>query len=143
MDNNFTLKSNKCTQCGKPIHGRIDKRFCDAYCRNVFNNKVKRKEEQNINEVNRTLRKNRKILKTLSPIGKSTVRKEVLEAMGYNFNIFSSMYRTSNGKIYYLSYEFGFNPIIDNKGIEKVVIINQQKYMGDWHPWKYVKNRRY
>ncbi len=139
MDNNFTLKSNKCKQCGKPMHGRIDKRFCDAYCRNVFNNKVKRKEEQNINEVNKTLRKNRKILKTLSPIGKSTVRKEVLEVMGYNFNIFSSIHRTSKGRIYYLSYEFGFNPIIDNKGIEKVVIINQQKYMGSWNPWKYVK----
>jgi len=37
------------------------------------------------------MRRNRKILKTLSPVGKSTVRKEVLEAMVYNFSIFSSM----------------------------------------------------
>ncbi len=128
-----------CKQCGKPIHGRLDKRFCDAYCRNAFNNKVKRKDEQNINEVNRTLRRNRKILKTLSPVGKSTVRKEVLEAMGYNFGIFSTMYRTSKGTIYYLCYEYGFNPIIDSRGVEKAVIINRQKYMGDWQPWKYAR----
>ena len=128
-----------CKQCGKPIKGRLDKRFCDAYCRNAFNNKVKRKDEQNINEVNRTLRRNRKILKTLSPVGKSTVRKEVLEAMGYNFGIFSTMYRTSKGTIYYLCYEYGFNPIIDSRGVEKAVIINRQKYMGDWQPWKYAR----
>lgn len=127
-----------CKQCGKPLHGRLDKRFCDAYCRNAFNNKVKRKDEQNINEVNRTLRRNRKILKTLSPVGKSTVRKEVLEAMGYNFSMFSTMYRAGTGTIYYLCYEYGFSPIIDKNGVEKAVIINRQNYMGDWKPWKYV-----
>ena len=33
MDNNFTFSPNDCIQCGKPIHGRVDKRFCDVYCR--------------------------------------------------------------------------------------------------------------
>lgn len=133
-----TTNQNTCVECGKPIHGRLDKRFCDAYCRNSYNNKVKRDDEQYILDVNRSIRKNRKILKTLSPVGKSTVRKEVLEALGYDFNIFSSMYRTSKGSIYYLCYEYGFNPIIDNKGIEKAVIISRQDYMPDWQPWKYV-----
>lgn len=133
-----TTNQNTCVECGKPIHGRLDKRFCDAYCRNSYNNKVKRDDEQYILDVNRSIRKNRKILKTLSPVGKSKVRKEVLEALGYDFNIFSSMYRTSKGSIYYLCYEYGFNPIIDNKGIEKAVIISRQDYMPDWQPWKYV-----
>lgn len=128
----------KCNECGKTIHGRLDKRFCDAYCRNAFNNKVKRNDEQLINTTNRALRKNRRILKTLSPVGKSTVRKEVLHALGYNFSIFSSMYRTNKGTIYYLCYEYGFNPIIDHRGIEKAVIINRQDYMNDWLPWKFV-----
>ncbi len=134
MDNsNFS----NCKKCGKAIYGRIDKRFCNAYCRNSFNNKIKRKDEQSILEVNRALRKNRTILKTLSPIGKSTVRKEVLSAMGYNFSIFSSMYRASKRKTYYLCYEYGFSPIVDSRGIEKAVIINKQSYKGNWQPWKY------
>lgn len=138
--NNILEKSPlTCLQCGKPLHGRLDKKFCDAYCRNAFNNKVKRSDEQYILEVNSSLRKNRRILKTLSPVGKSTVRKEVLVAMGYDFNVFSSMYRAPKGAIYYLSYEFGFTPIIDYKGIEKAVIINRQNYMGNWKPWKFVK----
>ena len=138
MNKNTTFKSNNCQQCGKAVHGRLDKKFCDAYCRNAFNNKLKRTDEQHIMSVNQSLRKNRRILKTLSPVGKSTVRKDVLLAMGYNFNIFSSMYRTTKGTIYYLCYEYGFNPIIDNRGVEKAVIINRQDYIAVWQPWKYV-----
>jgi len=130
--------NTNCQECGKIIRGRLDKKFCDAYCRNAFNNKTKRGDEQLIMMTNSSLRKNRRILKTLSPVGKSTVRKEVLAALGYDFNIFSSMYRTSKGSIYYLCYEYGFNPIIDSRGVEKAVIINRQDYMADWLPWKYV-----
>ena len=133
-----TNQLEECKECGKTLHGRLDKRFCDSYCRNAFNNKVKRTDEQYIMEINRVLRKNRRILKTLSPIGKSTVRKEVLDAMGYDFNTFSSMYRASKSRVYYLCYEFAFNPIIDDRGIEKAVIVNRQDYMGKWQPWKYV-----
>ena len=128
-----------CEECGEIIHGRLDKKFCDAYCRNAYNNKVKRSDEQYLLETNSSLRKNRRILKTLSPIGKSTVRKEVLDALGYNFNIFSGMYRSPQGLIYYLCYDFGFSPIIDKKGINKALIINRQDYMKKWQPWKYVK----
>lgn len=127
-----------CKNCHQSIIGRSDKQFCDAYCRNSFNNKVQRENEQNMAIINKALRKNRTILKTLSPVGKSTVRKEVLTAMGYNFNVFSSMFRASKNNIYYLCYEYGFRPIIDSNGVQKAIIINKQSYMGDWEPWKYV-----
>ena len=132
------METLECSECGKPIFGRLDKRFCDAYCRNAFNNKVTRNDEQYIKQVNAAIRKNRRILKTLSPVGKSTVRQEVMTSMGFNFSLFSSMYRAPKGAIYYLSYEYGFTPIIDPKGIPKAVIINQQSYMEPWDPWKYV-----
>ncbi|MCF6360363.1 MAG: hypothetical protein L3J29_06335 [Cyclobacteriaceae bacterium] len=132
------MTNDSCKKCGSPLLGRIDKQFCDAYCRNAFNNNVKRTEEKEIIAINSKLRKNRRILKTLSPVGKSTVRKEVMIAMGYDFNIFSSMYRASKNNIYYLCYEYGFSPIVNSRGVEKAVIINKQSYMGDWKPWKYV-----
>ncbi len=138
MSNNGLLNYSECKKCKKTIYGRTDKQFCDAYCRNAFNNKIKRTEEKEIIAVNSKLRKNRRILKTLSPVGKSTVRKEVMIAMGYDFNIFSSMYRASKTSLYYLCYEYGFSPIIDKRGIEKAVIITKQNYMAPWQPWKYV-----
>jgi len=131
--------SAECLECGNPVYGRSDKKFCDVDCRNAYNNNVQRDHEIYITSVNKSLRKNRKILKNLSPIGKSTIRKEILDALGYDFNVFSSMYRTSKGNIYYLNYDYGYCPITDDKGIRRAIIIQIQKYMGNWKPWKYVK----
>jgi len=79
-------------------------------------------------------------MKTLSPRGKATVRREVMASLGYDFGVFSSMYKSPTGLIYYLCYEYGFSPIFDLRGIAKAVIINRQKFMHPWDPWKYVKN---
>lgn len=137
MDNNFTFQPNKCPECGKAIQGRTDKRFCDAYCRNAYNNKVMRSHEQQIQAVNKQLRKNRSILKTLSPIGKTTVRKQVMMSMGYDFSVFSSLYRSSKGATYYLCHDYGCLPL-QQKGVDKALIITCQDYMHSWNPWNYL-----
>ena len=36
--------SKVCLACGKPLKGRIDKKFCDDYCRNNYNNQQKAKD---------------------------------------------------------------------------------------------------
>ena len=33
--------SKTCVACGKAVKGRSDKKFCDDYCRNVYNNDLK------------------------------------------------------------------------------------------------------
>lgn len=138
MDNFSTLQPALCLQCEKSIHGRADKRFCDAYCRNVYNNRVKRNHELRILQVNKAMRKNRRILKSLSPIGKTTVRKEVLDAMGYDYSIFSSLYQSTKGSTYYLCYDYGYLPLVQT-GIQKALIITRQDYMNKWNPWKNIK----
>ena len=140
MNNNFTLKVQRCKHCGNAVHGRLDKQFCDDQCRNTYNNKSKRKDEQYILQINSQLRKNRRILKTLSPVGKSTVRKEVMVAMGYDFSVFSTTYQSKKGGMYYMCYEYGFSPIFQ-QGIEKALIITKQSYMGNWEPWKLSQNK--
>lgn len=129
---------NNCLQCDKTLSGRIDKKFCDAYCRNSYNNQVKRKDQQYILSVNRQLRKNRRILKTLSPTGMATVRKDVLDAMGYQYNQFSHVYRAKNSGLYFFCYDYGFRAILKNEE-KKVLIVNQQDYMKNYalDPWRY------
>ncbi len=80
-----------CLHCQKTLTGRIDKKFCDSYCRNTYNNRNRSSEEAQIQYLNSQIRKNRRILKTLSPEGKATVRKEVLDQMGYDFRHFSGL----------------------------------------------------
>ena len=51
-----------CLACEKPLKGRIDKKFCDNECRNDYNNERYRLEQKVVLDINKILRKNRKIL---------------------------------------------------------------------------------
>lgn len=123
----ISLSNKSCLKCGKSLAGRSDKKFCDAYCRNAYNNQHKASDEQLIARVNSNMRKNRRILKTLAPVGKAIVRKEVLEHMGYDFRYFSSLHKTKTN-LYYLVYDYAFAPVFE-KGIEKALIVQKQDYM--------------
>ena len=68
-----------CLNCGKELKGRLDKKFCDAYCRNTYNNKTVRENEKTIKQINSILRRNRTILKNINPRGMTTVREEYLK----------------------------------------------------------------
>ena len=134
------MTNRKCPVCETIIVGRSDKKYCSDQCRSLANSEKKKISEWPILELNKTLRKNRTILRTLCPAGRSVVRKEVMDAMGYDITVFSSIFVTGNKQIYYLCYDYGFTPILE-KGIEKALIIIRQNYMGGLNPWKYVKKK--
>jgi hypothetical protein len=104
----------------------------------MANNKYKIQSERPILDINKTLRKNRSILKKLCPVGKAVVRKDVLDAMGYDVTVFSSLYLTSNKQLYYICYDYAFTPLVEHT-IEKALIVTKQEFMNFWNPWKYVK----
>lgn len=133
--------TRKCHTCGIPIYGRIDKRFCSDQCRYIENNKQKQQTEAIVLEMNIAMRKNRKILMTLCPKGRSVVRKEVLVTMGFRMDLFTALFVTTAKQIYYLCYDFGFTPLIE-RGIPKVLIVSRQPYMIPWDPWKYIPKKR-
>lgn len=136
------MDNKTCLGCGKPLQGRIDKKYCGDQCRATFHNQHKRKHERIIHAVNRQIRKNRTILKQLCPDGKATVRKTRLVDLGFSFQYFSSIYK--EGQLtYYFSYEYGFAPIIqlsrtEGQMIQKVLIIQYQEHMkGKFDPWNF------
>ena len=116
-----------CLECGKTLKGRVGKKYCDAGCKSAFHNRNKSFGEITISQTNQIIRHNRAILKTLSPQGKATVRKEVLEQMRYDFRYFSGIYKTSTN-VYYLVYDYAFAPIFE-KDVEKALIVQKQDYM--------------
>lgn len=121
-------KKPVCENCGEPIVGRIDKRFCTDQCRNSFNNRVKREQEQRIYDINRTLRHNRSILKKFNPEGKTTIRKEYLEKLDFNFKYHTHTVTTKFGNTYVYCYDYGYLSLED--GV-KVLIVNEQDYVKD------------
>ena len=60
-----------CLICGRPLKGRSDKKFCNDYCRNSFNNTQKFRESHNdvVKLINNALARNRRILESLLPNG--------------------------------------------------------------------------
>jgi len=117
--------STKCITCGEIIVGRSDKKYCSDQCRYIFNNKTKRKNEKLILDINKILRKNRRILQQVNPEGKTTIRTEYLSKMGFDFRYYTHTYVTKNKNEYRFCYEFGYFKI-DNI---KTLIINWQPYM--------------
>lgn len=117
--------TRNCLKCGNQLKGRIDKKFCSDQCRFEYNNRIKRVNEAAILNVNQLLRKNRSILKSLNPVGKTTVRRSLLKSLGFNFDFITHTYRTDKGIMYYFAYDFGYT-LIEN---EKVVLVTYQRYM--------------
>ncbi len=123
-----SFSAKNCLECRKPLRGRRDKKFCDVDCRAMFHNRNKSLAEEMIRHVNSVIRHNRRILRTLCPEGKSTVRREVLEQMGYNFRFHTDTFVSQKGGTYYMCYDYGFCPIREGAK-EKALIIQRQDYM--------------
>lgn len=103
----------QCLECGTPVKGRIDKKFCNDGCRNAYNNKINKDNKNLIRNTNNRLRKNYRILEVLNPKGKTKITKAKLEEAGFNFNYFTSIYTTKKGTVYYFVYNQGYLPLED------------------------------
>ena len=106
----MTASDNKtCLACGKPLKGRVDKKFCDDYCRNNYNNQQKAKGSHSsfVRNINNTLLKNRKILEGLLPDGEETAKanKDKLQRLGFHFKYITNIYSTKTGKTYFYCYD--------------------------------------
>lgn len=108
------MEKRTCLDCGEPIFGRADKKFCSDLCRNNFNNKQHADVTNYIRNVNRILKKNRLILQALNPADKTTVHRDKLTARGFNFTFITNTYITQKGATYYFVYEYGYLPLENN-----------------------------
>jgi predicted nucleic acid-binding Zn ribbon protein len=103
-----------CMECGGKISGRADKKFCSDQCRVSYNNKLNRDETAYMNNVTNILRKNRRVLLELNTTGKTKVSRDKLNDKGFDFNYFTSQYKTKDGTIYNFCYEQGYLPLENN-----------------------------
>lgn len=105
-----TLKS--CLACGKALHGRADKKFCNDYCRNAFNNNLKVTNSAVVRQINGALLKNRRILEAvLGSEEKQKVTKEKLLQLGFQFRYLTHLYITKKEDTYFFCYEYGYLPL--------------------------------
>ena len=104
----MTMEHRECLECGEPLKGRVDKKFCSDYCRNSHNNKVNKDSKNLIRNINNRLRKNHKILFDLNTFGKTKVTRTQLYDRGFDFQLFTSIYNTKTGNTYFYIYDQGY-----------------------------------
>lgn len=108
-------ETKTCLTCSKPLKGRIDKKFCDDYCRNNFNNRQKTIGSNSgiIRNINNALLKNRKILESILPENEETAKanKDKLQRLGFQFKYMTHSYTTKTGKTYFYCYDYGYLPL--------------------------------
>jgi hypothetical protein len=104
------METKKCLACEKVIKGRSDKKFCDDYCRNNYNNQLKGDTNNTIRNINNALRKNRRILEELLPETEKMVKanREKLLQLDFQFKYITHQYTNSKGNIYNFCYEYGY-----------------------------------
>jgi predicted nucleic acid-binding Zn ribbon protein len=104
-----------CLDCGKPLKGRVDKKFCDDYCRNNYNNQQKAKGSHSslVRNINNALLKNRKVLESILPADEETAKasKEKMMRLGFQFKYLTHTYTTKSGKTYFYCYDHGYLPL--------------------------------
>jgi hypothetical protein len=102
-----------CIECGKTLKGRTDKKFCDDFCRNAYNNKLNSDSNAYVRNINNVLRKNRRLLQEALPLNEemTKVTKQRLLEKGFQFKYFTHTYTNKKGNMYFFCYEYGYLPL--------------------------------
>jgi predicted nucleic acid-binding Zn ribbon protein len=107
-----TIIKRKCLACGKALHGRADKKFCNDYCRNAHNNNLKSATTTLVRNINNALLKNRRLLE--AALGEEEMQKlprEKLLQQGFQFRFITHTYINKKGNTYFFCYEYGYLPL--------------------------------
>ena len=106
-------ETNVCLNCEKPLKGRTDKKFCDDYCRNSYNNELKSAKNNLVRNINNALGKNRRVLESFfkQKEDKVNIHKDKLLEKGFQFKYITHTYTTQRGHVYYFCYDLGYMPL--------------------------------
>ena len=102
-----------CLSCNKPVKGRTDKKFCDDYCRNNYNNLLKADSSNLVRNINNALGKNRRIMDSLLVSGEEMAKttKDKLLQKGFQFKYITHIYTNKKGNTYFFCYDLGYLPL--------------------------------
>lgn len=105
-----------CLDCKKPVKGRADKKFCNDFCRNNYNNLLKSDTNNQVRNINNALGKNRRILESFftgeEELAKTT--QEKLLEKGFFFKYITHTYTNKKGNTYFFVYDLGYLPLENN-----------------------------
>lgn len=101
----------KCLECGDKIIGRSDKKFCSDACRNAYNNRLNKDQNNKMRNINHKLRKNFRILTEINTEGKTKIKRQQLQDLGFDFHYITQTITYKNGSHYRVVYNQGYKEL--------------------------------
>ena len=98
-----------CRECGAPLSGRSDKKFCSDACRTAFHNRQYYIEKRPTQAINRILRQNRWLLERVYLSGRRKVSLDELQRIGYDMRFATRVERSALGASRYHCYEYSYS----------------------------------
>lgn len=94
-----------CFVCGESFRGRSDKKFCSAYCRSTYHNRIYAREDREMRRINSILRRNRRLL--LSHLSTQQARTSLIRLVeqGFKPDYCTGYLRMDNDRVQYRCYE--------------------------------------
>ena len=117
------MSKRECLECGLPIFGRSDKKFCADICRNAYNNKHLAPTNNYIRNVNNSLRRNWRILSELQEKGINRITKRSLFDLGFDFNYQTNSNTSKSGVLYRFCYDRGYVELPE----DRVLLVQQER----------------
>lgn len=110
--------TRNCLSCNDHLRGRTDKKFCNDYCRNAYNNSLNSDGNKQVRNINHALRKNRRILESILHPGRHIAKtsKQKLYTKGFSFVYFTHTTTNRKGNCYHYCYEYGYL-ILEGDGV--------------------------
>ncbi len=102
------MMSNSCIECGAPLTGRSDKKFCSDYCRATYHNSQYRRVASEQAPVARILRRNFDILGKLYATGRHRADRESLRKLDFNTEYFTAARKGPFGRRIYSCYTYSY-----------------------------------
>lgn len=102
--------TKQCISCQRGLHGRSDKKFCNDFCRNSYNNRLNSDGNKYVRNINHCLRKNRRILESILPAASAIAQctQQCLHSKGFAFSYFTHTQTNKKGNTYRFCYEYGY-----------------------------------
>jgi len=98
--------TRSCLECGAPLKGRSDRKFCDSDCRNAFNNR-RRSAIPAVRDIDRILHSNRLVFASFELNSPTPIPVLALKTRGFHFGFFTHWVGGDPWLYGLYEYEFG------------------------------------
>ena len=105
------MQTKNCSFCGTNLLGRVDKKYCNDYCRTASHNQKKSENNQQIKLVDTALKRNRKILADVfERLGQQpgAILERKIQELGFVFHFHTHTIQLKNVKEGVCCYDYGY-----------------------------------